>query len=615
MFANIRNFVIIAHIDHGKSTLADRLLELTGTIEKRKMREQYLDSMDLERERGITIKMQPVRMSYILNSKSYILNLIDTPGHVDFSYEVSRSLAAVEGAILLVDATKGVEAQTLANFELAKRQGLVIIPAINKIDLLQAKIEEISQELERLTGGGDIIRVSAKTGENVGDILTAITERVSPPKGDVEKSLKALIFDSQYDSYKGIIVHVRIFDGEIRSGEKIKFLASGVESETLEVGIFSPKLEAKSSLAAGEIGYIATGLKDIEKCRIGDTITLANLHKYTTNNTNAIREIGGKFAHISDIQPLAGYKEPKPMVFASVFPENGDDFDLFKDGINKLKLNDSSLAFEPEQSVGLGRGLRCGFLGMLHMDIILERLKREYKLDLVVSSPSVEYKITDKNSGEAKFARSAAEVEDISGTKIIEEPWVKVEIITPSQYLGAVMELLEKSRGLYQDTRYLSQNTILLGYEAPLADIIIDFYDQLKNVSSGYASMNYEFMGHRVGDLVRLDILVAGEKFDAFSRIVPRVQSYYEARKIVKKLKEILPKQLFEVSIQAAIGGKIVARETIRALKKDVTGYLYGGDITRKKKLWEKQKRGKKRMKTMGRVDIPPEVFRELLKK
>jgi GTP-binding protein LepA len=590
--SNIRNFCIISHIDHGKSTLADRFLELTGTVEKRKMQEQFLDTMELEREKGITIKLQPVRMEY----QGGVLNLIDTPGHVDFTYEVSRSLAAVESAILLVDASQGVQAQTLANLHLAREQGLVIIPVINKIDLPYARIRETANEMEQLLGinPGDILKISAKKGSGVEEILKAIVERVPAPQGDLTKPLRALIFDSDYDDFKGVIAYVRLIDGEVKAGDGILMLASGAEAETLEVGIFKPNSVKTERLRAGEIGYIATGLKDIGRCRVGDTIALSK----------------------SSAKPLAGYKEPKPVVFASFYPADSSDYDLLKESLGKLKLSDASLKYEPESSEGLGRGFRCGFLGMLHLEIISERLKREKNLDLVITFPSVNYQVVAKGKTQSPvLISSPSDLSDLSQVEEIREPWVALEVISPLQYLGILLKLLETLRGEYQDTVYLSADRILIKYRAPLNEIIADFYDRLKNITSGYASMNYEMSGYRPGDLVELDILIAGEKVEAFSKIIHRQRAAAEGRALVKKLKEIVPSQLFAVSLQAAIGGKIIAREDIRALRKDVTGYLYGGDVTRKKKLLEKQKKGKKKMKRLGKINIPSEVFLKVLKK
>ncbi|OGZ34198.1 MAG: elongation factor 4 [Candidatus Portnoybacteria bacterium RBG_19FT_COMBO_36_7] len=597
---NIRNFCIIAHIDHGKSTLADRFLELTGTVEKRKMREQFLDQMDLERERGITIKLQPVRMDFRLSSaENFILNLIDTPGHVDFTYEVSRSLAAVEGAILLVDATKGVQAQTLANFYLALGQKLKVIPVINKVDLGSARVAEVESEIKEIFMGeiqssDEILKISAKDGLNVEKVLEAVTEKIPAPKGHAEKQARALIFDSVYDSFKGALAYIRVFDGKIKRGDKIYLIGSRAQAEVLEVGVFKPALIQKDSLEAGEIGYIATGLKDVVMCRVGDTITLF---------TEQAKE------------PLSGYREPKPMVFASFYPSEEANFEHLKDSLNKLKLNDASLTFEPESSEALGRGFKCGFLGMLHLEIVSERLKREYGLELVLSTPSVAYQIIEKHSGTEKTIFSPHELPEPSKIEKIKEPWIKIEVVCPNEYLGAVMKLLQGAGGVYKATQYLGAERVIIKYEAPLREIIVDFYDRLKSITSGYASMSYELADWRAADLVKMDILVAGEEVPALARIIPKDQVFETGRQMVKKLKEVLPRQMFAVAIQAAIGGKIIARETIAAMKKDVTGYLYGGDYTRKKKLLEKQKRGKKKMKAIGKLKIPQKAFLEILKK
>jgi GTP-binding protein LepA len=590
--SNIRNFCIIAHIDHGKSTLADRFLELTATVEKRKMQEQYLDQMDLERERGITIKLQPVRMKY----EGYILNLIDTPGHVDFSYEVSRSLAAVEGAILLVDATKGIQAQTLANLNLARQQNLVIIPVINKIDMANAKTEQVRDELSALLNieGGEIMEISAKNGTNIEKVLNKVIEKVPPPDINNDDELHALVFDSTFDTYKGVIAYVRVFSGSAQRGDKITAFATGAKVETLEVGYFFPALTLSEKIKAGEIGYIATGLKDASQVRVGDTVTVQNF-------SPAFR-------------PLSGYKEPKPMVFGSFFPEDANDYNILTDALSKLKLTDASLIYEPESSLGLGRGFRLGFLGMLHLEIISERLKREFGLSLIISSPSVEYEVK-MNNGEVERIRSAAKLPDFSKISAISEPIAALEIICPSEYLGSVMELVGTYRNAYIATEYLGKDTVVLKYEMPLGEIITDFYDKLKSVSSGYASMSYEVRRYNPDDLIRLDILVAGDIVEPFSRIVPREKAYYEGRAMVAKLKETIPPQWFMVPLQAAIGGKIIARESIKARRKDVTGYLYGGDVTRKMKLLEKQKKGKKKMEEIGKVNIPQDVFLKMLKR
>ena len=636
---NIRNFVIIAHVDHGKSTLADRFLELTGTIEKRKMVEQYLDTMELERERGITIKLQPVRMTYkfpisnfqfpindqssnsnenllkiaklkIENSSSeYILNLIDTPGHVDFTYEVSRSLAAVEGAILLVDATKGVQAQTLANLHLAQQQGLTIIPVINKIDLPNAKVDEAIEEITNLIliEPEEILKISAKEGTGVATVLEEVIRRVPSPMTNDElrmtNGLQALIFDSAFDTYKGVLAYVRIFGGSVKAGNKVFLHASKQTVDVVEVGIFTPALKKTDMLSAGDIGYVATGLKNVGQVRVGDTII-----------DNWKLEIGNSIA-------LPGYREPQPVVFASFYPEQGEQYDELKDALGKLKLTDASLLYEPESSPALGRGFRLGFLGMLHVEIISERLRREYKLDLIVSTPSVEYHVKLKAKSEKLKIRSAAALPDPSIIETIEEPIVKLEILSPSEYLGALMKLLAEYRSVYLATSYLTKDIVILSYHIPLAEIVTDFYDRLKSVSSGYASMSYSppagGAGYQTSDLVRLDILVAEEIVEPFSKIIPHEQAYQEGKRIVERLKVLIPRQWFAVALQAAVGGKVLARETISALRKDVTGYLYGGDVTRKKKLLEKQKRGKTKMKELGKgsVDIPQSVFLEMLKK
>ncbi len=629
--SNIRNFCIISHIDHGKSTLADRFLEITGTIEKRKMREQFLDSMDIERERGITIKMQPVRMlwhpaqnrpSFALqgfgraqhgtmhgtDSEVYILNLIDTPGHVDFSYEVSRALAAVEGAILLVDATKGVQAQTLANLKIAIAQKLTIIPAVNKIDLPQARIEETEQELEDLLLSMDyapdkIFRISGKTGEGVEELLGAVIEKVHPP-GFGGESLRALIFDSVYDSYKGVIAYVRVKDGKLSKDDKILFMAAGMESSIKELGYCSPALTPANSLEEGEIGYIATGLKETEGVKIGDTITVSSI-KYPASLA------GGQVS--SELEPLAGYKEPQPLVFASVFPAEGDEFDALKDAIFQLKLNDASLFFEPDYSEALGRGIKFGFLGMLHMEITLERLRREFDIETTVTTPSVEYKIENKK-GEEILIHTPSKFPDPAYIEKTFEPYVSLEILTPTQYLSGVMALLKNIRGEYQETENLGKDLLKVRYQAPLSEIITDFFDKLKSVSKGFASLVYEPIGMREADVVKMDIVLAGEGVEALSRIVPRDRAYEDGKKLVEKIKDTIPAEQFSVAIQAVVGGRVIARETRGAMKKDVTGYLYGGDYTRKRKLLEKQKKGKKRLRSHGRVHLDSEMFMKLFK-
>ena len=574
-------------------------MELTGTIEKRKMQEQFLDMHPLERERGITIKLQPVRMHYSLDSADYILNLIDTPGHVDFYYEVSRSLAAVEGAILLVDATKGIQAQTLSNYNFARQQNLKIIPVINKIDLPNAQVEKTEEEIVSLMGisrpaGENILKISAKMGDGVEKVLRAVIEKIPAPRGEETKPLQALVFDSKFDVYKGIIAYVRIFSGKIKAGDKIRLTVQKADAEAIEVGYFKPELVKADELGVGEIGYVATGLKDISKVRVGDTITETQNYEDSS---------------------FPGYEEPKPFVFASFYPRNADDFNYLKESLEKLKLQDSSLHFEASHSDALGPGFRCGFLGMLHAEIVSERLKRDYSLDLIITSPSVEYEIKLKNKNEELKIKSASKMPEADQIETILEPLVEVEILSPVRYLGQIMKLMPEYRANYIETGYLTSEAVILKYRVPLAEIIIDFYDKLKSVSSGFASMNYKFAGFKESDLIRLDILVGGEAVEPFSRIVPRESAYQEGKRVVEKLKELMPPQLFNLPLQAAIGGKIIARETIKARRKDVTGYLYGGDVTRKKKLLEKQKRGKERLKETGRVDIPQEVYLEILKK
>jgi GTP-binding protein LepA len=603
----IRNFCIIAHIDHGKSTLADRLLELTETVSKREMKDQILDQMDLERERGITIKLQPVKMSYKLpvnelgenNSSinnSYTLNLVDTPGHVDFTYEVSRSLAACEGVLLLVDATQGIQAQTLANLYMAVDHGLKIIPVINKIDLPNAEVNKTDSEVAEILGckEDDILKVSAKLGTGVDKVLSAIIERIPPPESSGE-DFKALIFDSYYDEYKGVVACVRVFDGEVKKGDRTKFVSSCGEIEVLDLGIFKPQAQSNDTLRSGEVGYVVTGLKDVSECRVGDTL-----------------------ASLEVTKPLPGYEEIKPTVFASFYSTDTSDYSKLREGLEKLRLSDASLYFEPESSTALGRGFRCGFLGLLHLEIIQERLKREFDLDLIITVPSVSYRVALKKGKEITIY-SPSELPDPNNILEIKEPWTSVDLIMPKDYIGRVMELMQNYRGVYKTTEYLSsggeKSRVILHYEAPLSSLIADFYNKLKSVSSGYASMNYNIIGFRAADLVRLDILVAGDLVKALSRIVPANQAYKEGKFVVKKLKDIIPKQNFQVTLQATIGGKILARENIAALRKDVTAKLYGGDVTRKRKLLEKQKKGKKKMKELGKVEIPQEAFLAILKK
>ncbi len=588
---SIRNFCIIAHIDHGKSTLADRFLELTGTVEKRKMRDQVLDRMDLERERGITIKLQPVRMEY----QGYELNLIDTPGHVDFNYEVSRSLAAVEGALLLVDASQGIQAQTLANLYLAIEQNLTVIPVINKIDLPNAQTERAKQEIIHLLNCAEeeILLASAKTGQGVEQILTEVIKRVPAPVGESNQSLRALIFDSVFDEYKGVIAYVRVMDGKIKAGEKISFVSNKKETEALEVGIFTPDYKATGNLSAGEIGYIASGLKEVSDCRVGDTIALSN----------------------SNAKPLQGYKTVKPMVFAGLFPKEGHNYQQLREAVEKLKLSDAAFTFEPCKSTALGLGFRCGFLGLLHLEIVQERLRREYSLELIVTVPSVAYQLRKRGSDDFIIINNPEDLPDPSQIEAVEEPIMSVDIITPAEYQGGIMQLVQEKRGEYKNTEYLDEDRVILHYNMPLTALLVDFYDKLKSASSGYASLNYEFLKYSPCEVVKLDILVAEEKVEALSSIVYKDEAYKVGKRIVESLKATLPKQMFMVKIQAAVGGKIIAAERLSALRKDVTAKLYGGDVTRKRKLLEKQKKGKKKMAAHGRVEIPTEAFISVLKK
>lgn len=599
---NIRNFCIIAHIDHGKSTLADRFLEITATVDKRDMKhDQHLDTMELEQERGITIKLQPVRMNWKYKGEDYILNLIDTPGHVDFSYEVSRSLAACEGAILVVDATQGIEAQTLANCYMALDHNLEIVPVLNKIDLPSADVPGRAREIENALGisAADILAVSAKEGTNVEKVLERVIELVPPPKeSTVDDELKALIFDSVYDTYKGVVTYVRLESGSVKRGDKVYFLNTKKEIEVLEVGYFKPKYVPASMLGPGEVGYIVTGLKSVRDARVGDTI-------WQTGKTGVA---------LTEAQALGGYKQVRPFVFAGIFCTDADDYPLLRDALEKLQINDSALSFEPEQSGALGHGFRCGFLGLLHMEIVQERLEREYDLDLIVTAPSVSYIVLTSDGGENMIS-SPAELPDPSHIEAIKEPWVKVEILLPKEYVGSIMTLCTEKRGISKDVQYLDENRVMMVFELPLASIVVDFYDKLKSLSSGYASMNYEYLDYRTEDLVKMDILVAGEKVDALAMIIHRKEAYYVGSSIVKKLKDLIPKHQFVIAIQAAIGSKVIARETISALRKDVTAGLYGGDVSRKNKLLKKQKAGKKRMKMMGSVELPQEAFLAVLKK
>lgn len=590
----IRNFCIVAHIDHGKSTLADRLLEETNTVAKRDLTEQVLDSMDIERERGITIKLTPTTMKYNYKSEEYILNLIDTPGHVDFTYEVSRSLAACEGAILIVDATQGVEAQTLANVYLALDNDLEILPVINKIDLPSADIEKTKKEIEDIIGlpCDDIPCVSAKCGTNIADVLKAVVETFPSPKGEEEKPLRALIFDSYYDNFKGAVCLVRIVDGSVKRGDRIKFCTTGKDYEVTEVGVFTPKLTESSVLLAGDVGYVCASIKNVSETKVGDTITLKD---------NPCAE------------PLPGYKEVKPVVFSGIFCVEGDKYNDLKDALEKLKLNDASLEYVPEVSQALGFGFRCGFLGLLHMEIIQERLEREFDLDLITTAPTVNYRIT-KTSGEVIEISNPAEMPETQSIALMEEPMTRVTIFTPPDYVGELMKLCQEKRGVHIDLQYIDASRCQLIYEIPLNEIVFDFFDQLKSRSRGYASLDYEIIGYKPSDLVKLDILLNGDVCDALSLIVHKDKAYQRGRAMAEKLKEAIPRQLFEIPIQAAIGNKVIARETIKALRKDVLAKCYGGDITRKRKLLEKQKRGKKRMRRVGSVDIPSEAFISILK-
>ena len=588
--SNIRNFCIIAHIDHGKSTLADRMMEITGTVQSRDMKSQLLDSMELEREKGITIKLAPVRMQH----KGHDLNLIDTPGHVDFSYEVSRSLEACEGAILVVDASQGIQAQTLANVYLAMSADLTIIPVLNKVDLPAADVPRVSAEVINLLGCSDedIIKISAKTGHNVPEVLDAVVERIAPPSGMADAPTRALIFDSYYDDYRGVILYTRVVDGSIKKGDTIEMLATGAHGLALEVGALSPVMKAEDDIATGEIGYIVTNLKTTRDARVGDTVTV-------------------KRSHAQEMLP--GYQDVKPFVYAGFFPVSNEFYQDLKDAVEKLSLSDSALQFEPENSPVLGFGVRIGFLGLLHMDIVRERLEREYNLDLVVTNPSTDYQVT-LNSGDEIDIQSASDLPDVTKIAEIREPWIKGEIVVPSEYIGAVIQLIVAKRGRQKNLSYIDERA-LISFEAPLANLLTDFYDQLKSVTSGYGSFNYELSGYIAEDLVRVDFYVAGEMVDALSVMAHRSESQRLGREVVGKLKDVIPRQNFQVSLQAAIGGKFIAREDISAYRKDVTGYLYGGDVSRKKKLLAKQAKGKKRMKRFGKVDIPSEAFTVMLKR
>ncbi|MBU0510837.1 MAG: translation elongation factor 4 [Chloroflexi bacterium] len=592
---HIRNFCIIAHIDHGKSTLADRLLQLTGTISDREMIAQVLDTMDLEREKGVTIKASAVRMDYTASDgQTYELNLIDTPGHVDFGYEVSRALYACEGALLVVDASQGMEAQTLANLYLALEADLEIIPVINKIDLISARPDEVAEEISSLLGtpAGEILQISAKDGVNVEAVLEAIIQQVPPPRGNPKAPLRALIFDSHYDSYKGVVAYVRVFDGETNPTDALKLMATRADLKPVEIGIFAPAMKAINRLSTGEVGYIATGLKTVHECRVGDTFT------------HALQPAA---------EPLPGYQQVKPMVFAGLYPVEGEDYDDLKDALAKLQLNDAALVYEPETSQALSFGFRCGFLGMFHMEIIQERLEREYDLDIIITAPSVEYEVLMRN-GETIRIDSPSELPDEGEIDEVREPWMKIQLFTPTDYYGAVMELATKRRGIFIDQDYPTPNRVQLNFEIPLSELIIDFFDQLKSRTRGYASLDYQFAEYRPDDLVKLQVLINKEPVDALAMIVHRDNAYHKGQALVTKLKKLIPRQLFAVPIQASAAGRVISRANVKALRKDVLAKCYGGDVTRKKKLLEKQKKGKKRMKMVGHVEIPQEAFLSVLR-
>ena len=591
----IRNFCIVAHIDHGKSTLSDRLLELTGTIALRDMEEQVLDSMDLERERGITIKAKAVRMLYDrADGQRYELNLIDTPGHVDFSYEVSHALSACEGAILVVDASQGIEAQTLANLYMALDHELDIIPVVNKIDLSAARPDEVAEEIEDLLGvpAEDVLQVSAKEGLGVEALLDAIVDRIQPPRGFVHKPARALIFDSHYDSYKGVIAYVRVVDGTLRAGDTLMIMSNGRKSTPLEVGVFAPSMETVEQLRAGEVGYVATGLKDVRDCAVGDTIT------------RAIEPAE---------EPLPGFSPPKPMVFAGLYPINNEDYSALRDALEKLQLNDASLVFQPESSAALNLGFRCGFLGLLHMEIVQERLEREYDLELLATTPSVQYQVL-RTDGSVLMVDNPADLPPVTEVEEVHEPWMHISLFTPKEFVGPLMELATARRGEFDRMEYLDERRLVLNYSIPLSDILVNFHDQLKSRSRGYASMDYFFEGYRPGDLVKMDILVNGNPIDALSLIVHREQAYDRGSALVRRLKRVIPRQLFPVAIQAAVGGRVLARANVKAVRKDVLAKCYGGDITRKRKLLERQKEGRRRLKRVGKVEIPQDAFMAVLK-
>jgi len=595
MIDNVRNFCIIAHVDHGKSTLADRMLQLTGTIADRDMTEQVLDTMDLEREKGVTIKASAVRMVYQdQGGQEYALNLIDTPGHVDFNYEVSRALEACEGALLVVDAAQGIEAQTLANLYLALESNLVIIPVINKIDLPSAQTEAVMEDLHNLLGTpyDEIIQISAKLGSNVGEVLEAIVERIPPPRGKDDEPLEALIFDSHYDSYKGVVAYVRVFNGSITLDDQLLMMSTKVKASPVEIGVFAPDLRPIPRLKSGDVGYIATGLKTVSECRVGDTVTYAN---------------GGV------TKPLPGYRQAKPMVFAGVYPTDGEDYGDLRDALEKLQLNDASLTFEPETSEALNFGFRCGFLGLFHMEIIQERLEREYDMDVVFTAPSVEYRVKLNNSEMVRVS-SPSQLPDENLIDKILEPWMNLTIFTPTEYYGVVMDLVTKKRGVFVSQDYPSPNRVQIEYEIPLSELIIDFFDQLKSGTRGYASMDYQFNEYRPENLVKVEILVNGESVDALTAIVHKDDAYHKGQALVSRLKELIPRQLFTIPVQAYSQGRVISRANVKALRKDVLSKCYGGDITRKKKLLEKQKKGKRRMKMVGNVEIPQEAFMAILR-
>jgi GTP-binding protein LepA len=595
MIENVRNFCIIAHVDHGKSTLADRMLQMTGTIADRDMTEQVLDSMDLEREKGVTIKASAVRMVYQdEGGLEYALNLIDTPGHVDFNYEVSRALEACEGALLVVDAAQGIEAQTLANLYLALESNLVIIPVINKIDLVSAQTEAVMEDLHNLLGTpyDEIIQISAKLGSNVDQVLKAIVERIPPPTGKDDEPLEALIFDSHYDSYKGVVAYVRVFNGTITRDDQLLMMSTKVKTSPVEIGVFAPDLRPIPRLKAGDVGYIATGLKTVSECRVGDTVTYAN---------------GGVK------KPLAGYRQAKPMVFAGVYPTEGEDYADLRDALEKLQLNDASLTFEPETSEALNFGFRCGFLGLFHMEIIQERLEREYDMDVVFTAPSVEYRVK-LNNGEMVRVSSPSQLPDENLIDKILEPWMNLTIFTPTEYYGVVMDLVTRKRGVFISQDYPSPSRVQIEYEIPLSELIIDFFDQLKSGTRGYASMDYKFNEYRPENLVKVEILVNGESVDALTAIVHKDDAYHKGQALVSRLKELIPRQLFTIPVQAYSQGRVISRANVKALRKDVLSKCYGGDITRKKKLLEKQKKGKRRMKMVGNVEIPQEAFMAILR-